>query len=199
MKRIVEIEVSARHVHLCQSDLNILYGDGYELTPDKWLSQPGQFVSKERIKVVGPKKTFENVAILGPVRKISQVEFALTDCYSLGILAPVRESGDINDTPAVSIATDLNTVDLNNGLIIAKRHIHITPEEAKAFGVIDKQIVSVKVTTDRKLIFDDVIVRISPEFRLYMHIDTDEANAANIRKDKVFGEIIVKGNFIQTR
>lgn len=177
----IKLEVSARHVHLTQEAVEILFGKGHTLTCKKELSQPGQFACEERVTVVGPKKTFENVAVLGPVRSKSQVEFAKSDCFALGIMGAIRESGDIEGTPGVELRTQMGSVILENGLIIAKRHIHMTPEDAKDFGVKDKEIVSVEVdSNDRKLIFGDVVVRVSDKFALAMHIDTDEGNAANV-------------------
>lgn len=177
----IKLEVSARHVHLTQEHVNILFGEGYQLTPKKELSQPGQFACEERVTVVGPKKTFENVAVLGPVRKESQVEFAKSDCFALGIMGAIRESGDLEGTPGVEIKTEKGSVMLNKGLIIAKRHIHMTPEDAEEFGVQDKEIVNVKVESEeRPLTFGEVVIRVSPKFSLAMHIDTDEGNAVNI-------------------
>lgn len=180
MKDIM-LEVSARHVHLTQEAVDVLFGEGHQLTFKKALSQPGQFACEERVTVVGPKKTFENVAVLGPVRPSSQVEFAKSDCFALGIMGAIRESGDIEGTPAVELRTDKGSVMLDKGLIIAKRHIHMTPADAEEFGVQDKEIVSVAVeSNDRKLIFGDVVVRVSEKFALAMHIDTDEGNAVNV-------------------
>jgi len=177
----IKLEISARHVHLTQEAVEILFGEGHTLTPKKDLSQPGQFACEERVTVVGPKKTFENVAVLGPVRSSSQVEFAKSDCFALGIMGAIRESGDIEGTPGVELRTENGSVKLENGLIIAKRHIHMTPADADEFGVKDKEIVSVEVdSNDRKLIFGDVVVRVSDKFALAMHIDTDEGNAANV-------------------
>jgi putative phosphotransacetylase len=180
----IKMEVSARHIHLTQEHVDMLFGKGHQLTPKKELSQPGQFACEERVTVVGPKKTFEKVAVLGPVRSKSQIEFAKSDCFALGIMGGIRESGDIEGTPGVEIKTDLGSITLNEGLIIAKRHVHMTPEDAKELGVCDKQIVNVKVTSEgRSLVFGDTVVRVSPNFILAMHIDTDEANAANISND----------------
>jgi len=177
----IKLEVSARHVHLTQEAVEALFGKGHTLTCKKELSQPGQFACEERVTVVGPKKTFENVAVLGPVRSSSQVEFAKSDCFALGIMGAIRESGDIEGTPGVELRTENGSITLDKGLIIAKRHIHMTSEDAKEFGVNDKDIVSVEVdSNDRKLIFGDVVVRVSDKFALAMHIDTDEGNAVNV-------------------
>lgn len=177
----IKVEISARHVHLSQEAVNVLFGEGHTLTPKKDLSQPGQFACEERVTVVGPKKTFENVAVLGPVRPTSQVEFAKSDCFALGIMGAIRESGDIEGTPGVELRTEKGSIMLENGLIVAKRHIHMTPDDAKEFGVSDKEVVSVKLESqDRSLTFGDVVVRVSDKFSLAMHIDTDEGNAANV-------------------
>ena len=177
----IKLEVSARHVHLSQADVEALFGEGHTLTPKKELSQPGQFACEERVTIVGPKKTFENVAVLGPARPASQVEFAKSDCFALGIMGLIRESGDIEGTPGVELRTENGSVMLNKGLIIAKRHIHMTPDDAEEFGVKDKDVVSVEVNSnDRKLTFGDVVVRVSEKFSLAMHIDTDEGNAVNV-------------------
>ena len=177
----IKLEVSARHVHLTQEAVEALFGKGHTLTVKKELSQPGQFACEERVTVVGPKKTFENVAVLGPVRSSSQVEFAKSDCFALGIMGAIRESGDIEGTPGVELRTENGSITLDKGLIIAKRHIHMTPDDAEEFGVKDKDIVNVEVdSNDRKLIFGDVVVRVSDKFSLAMHIDTDEGNAVNV-------------------
>ena len=175
------VETSARHIHLSQEHIDILFGAGYQLTNKKDLSQPGQFACAERLDVVGPKKTIPGVSILGPARKASQVEVSLTDTRTLGVTAPVRESGDTAGSPGVKLVNPLNgnEVTLTEGVIVAKRHIHMTPADAEKFGVSDKEIVSVKVDTDgRSTVFGDTVVRVSDTFALAMHIDTDEANAA---------------------
>lgn len=184
------VEVSARHVHLSKEHVDILFGEGHQLTPDKWLSQPGQFLSKERVNVIGRKKTFYNVAVLGPVRKETQFELALTDCFAIGVEGIVRESGNLEGTKGIEIETEKGKIVIDKGVIVAKRHIHMTPEDAKIYGVKDKQIVNVKVNTDRTVTFGDVVVRVSEDFALAMHIDTDEANAALISKNAI-GEIII--------
>ena len=173
------IETSARHIHLSQEHLDILFGAGHELTKKKDLSQPGQYACEERVTVVGPKKELKNVSILGPVRKGTQVELSLTDARSIGIAAPVRESGDVAGSAGCKLVGPAGEVELTEGVIAAKRHIHITPEDAQSFGVADKEIVKVKVDTcGRALVFDDVVVRVSPSFATAMHIDTDENNAS---------------------
>lgn len=172
------VETSARHVHLTEEHIEILFGKGATLTFKKDLSQPGQFACEERVTVVGPKKQIENVIILGPARPASQVELSLTDARTIGLSAPVRESGDIAGSPGCKIVGPCGEVTLTQGVIAAKRHIHMTPEDAERLGICDKQIVSVKITSDRSLVFGDVVVRVSPKFSLAMHIDTDESNAA---------------------
>ena len=184
------VETSARHVHLTQEHLEILFGEGYELTKKKDLSQPGQFACQERVTIVGSKKELAGVSILGPVRKATQVELSLTDARSIGVTAPVRESGDIAGSGACKIIGPKGEIEISEGVIAAKRHIHATPEDAKALGVENGQIVSVKLDTDgRSLIFGDVVFRVSDSYALAMHIDTDESNAAGCGRE-VYGEIV---------
>ena len=190
MANKVLVETSARHVHVTREALNILFGEGYELTVKKMLSQPGQYASAERIDVVGPKKTLSGVSILGPVRPETQVELSLTDARSIGIAAPVRESGQIAGSGACKLVGPKGEVEISEGVIVAKRHIHMTKADAAEFGVEDKQIVSVKVdSADRSLIFGDVVVRVSDSYALAMHIDTDESNAAGMAPGTM-GEVI---------
>ena len=187
----VLVEVSARHVHVSQKDLEILFGADAVLTNKKDLSQPGQFACEERVDLVGPKGTQKGVSILGPVRPATQVEISLTDARKLGIAAPIRESGDIAGSPGCTLIGPNGSVDIDCGVVVAKRHIHVTPEEAALFRVMDKQIVKVQVgQEDRGLIFDQVVVRVNPNFSAAMHIDTDEANAAALGMNSQ-GEIIV--------
>ena len=178
----VLVETSARHIHLSQADLETLFGAGYELTPKKDLSQPGQFACEERVTVVGPKKELPGVSILGPVRPETQVELSLTDARSIGLSAPVRESGDVAGSSGCKLVGPKGEVELAQGVIAAKRHIHMTPEDAEQFGVKDTQVVQVRVPSSigRTTIFDDVVVRVSPKYALAMHIDTDESNAAGV-------------------
>ena len=186
----VMVETSARHVHVTRETLDILFGEGYELTVKKELSQPGQFASNERVDIRGPKGEMKNVSILGPVRKADQVELSLTDARKIGIAAPVRESGDIENTPGCTISGPAGEVTVTKGVIAAKRHIHLNPETAVEAGVKDKQIVKVAVGGEgRKLIFDDVVIRVSDRFLPAMHVDTDESNAAAL-SGYVEGEII---------
>ena len=184
------VEVSARHVHLTDSDVEKLFGEGHKLTYVRDLSQPGQFVSEERVEIVGPKRSLANVVILGPTRAQSQVEVSLTDCFTLGAIGPVRESGDLEGSAPIKLVGPAGEVELDKGLIVAKRHIHMTPEDAAEFGVSDKEIVMVKVDTDRPVIFGDCVVRVSPKFKLAMHVDTDEANASLIGKKGCQGTIV---------
>ena len=186
----VLVETSARHIHVSREALDILFGEGYELTPKKDLSQPGQFACEERVTVVGPKKELAGVSILGPVRPETQVELSLTDARSIGISAPVRESGDVKGSAGCKLVGPKGEVELTEGVIAAKRHIHMTPEDAEAFGVKDTQVVKVEVESNgRNLIFGDVIVRVSPKYALAMHIDTDESNAAGMAPGTM-GEVI---------
>lgn len=189
MSNKVLVETSARHVHLTKEHIEILFGKGHELTFKKELSQPGQFACEERITVEGPKKSIPNVIILGPARPASQVEVSFTDARTLGISAPVRESGDVKGTAGCKLIGPCGEVELSEGVIVAKRHIHFTPDEAAAAGVSDKEIVKVKITSERTTVFDDVVVRVNPNFKAAMHIDTDEANAA-CAFGVVYGEII---------
>ncbi len=178
MANAVIVETSARHVHLTQADIETLFGAGHELTVKKMLSQPGQFACEERVDVVGPKNTIKNVSVLGPARKASQVEISLTDARTLGISVPVRESGDLAGSAPVKLVGPVGEVELVEGAIAAKRHIHLTPETAEKLGLKDKEIVMTRLDTPRALIFDDVVIRVSASFADAMHIDTDESNAA---------------------
>lgn len=179
------VETSARHVHLTEKDFKALFGENATLTRKKDLSQPGQYACEERVEVVGPKKSIANVSILGPFRKQSQVEISMTDARSIGISAPVRESGDLVNTPGCKLIGPVGELELNEGVIVAKRHIHATNKDAQELKVKDKDIVSVKINSNgRSLIFDDVVVRVSDSYALAMHIDTDESNAAACARDQ---------------
>lgn len=184
-KFFITMEASGRHIHLCREDVNKLYGNNYKLTPAKDLSQPGQFACKERLTITGPKNSIKNVVVLGPERGKSQVEISLTDALTLGVKAPVRLSGDISGTPGITITNPENgaTIEIKEGLIVAKRHIHITPEDAKKFNVSNGEIVKVKVFAERPVILEDVDVRVNKNFSTAMHIDYDEANACGFKKD----------------
>lgn len=171
----VELEASGRHVHVTKDQAIRLFG--HSLTPKRPLSQPGQFLSNERLTVVGPKGEFQNVAVLGPERREAQVEISMTDGKQLGITPPIRPSGSVDGTPGCTLVGPKGRVELEKGVIAAKRHIHMTPEAAKHFGVTDKQTVSLQVYTARPLTFADVQVRVSPDFETFVHLDYDEANA----------------------
>ena len=190
MVKEVLVEISARHVHVSQEHLEILFGKGYKLTPKKDLSQPGQFACEERVTVVGPKKELAGVSILGPCRKATQVELSLTDARSIGVKAPIRESGDVAESGACKLVGPAGEVELIEGVIAAKRHIHMTTADAEKYGITDSQIVSVKIPTEgRALVFGDVVARVSDSYALAMHLDTDEANAAGI-PGSCIGEIL---------
>ncbi|MBQ3593085.1 MAG: phosphate propanoyltransferase [Clostridia bacterium] len=182
------VEVSARHVHVSQEDLEKLFGKGYELTVKKMLSQPGQYACEEKVAVVGPKGELK-MSILGPVRSATQVEVSYTDARALGIAVPVRESGDTKGSAGVKLVGPAGEVELAEGAIAAMRHIHMTTADAAEYGVKDKDIVSVKVGGPRGLVFDNTVVRVSDTYALAMHIDTDEANAAGVA-GQVYGDIV---------
>ncbi len=171
----VELEASARHVHLTQAQAKLLFG--HDLTPDRPLSQPGQFLAKERVTVKGPKGAFYNVAVLGPARKEAQVEISLTDGRQLGLQPPVRPSGSVAGSPGAVLIGPCGRVELAEGVIAAQRHVHMTPGDAARMGVKDKQVVKLQVFTHRPLIFEDVLVRVSDQFATFAHLDFDEANA----------------------
>ena len=184
------VETSARHVHLTQEHLEALFGKGATLTHKKDLSQPGQFACEERVTIVGPKRELAGVSILGPVRPATQVELSATDARSIGVDAPIRESGDIAGSGACKIIGPKREIEISEGVIVAKRHIHLTPADAEELGVKDKEIVWVKLDTDgRKAIFGDVVVRVSEKFARAMHIDTDESNAVSAPRS-LEGEIV---------
>lgn len=190
MKRIVPVEVSARHVHLSQDDLVTLFGKDFKLEVVKDLSQPGQFLSNARVEIIGPKKSLVNVSVLGPTRNSTQVEVSATDARQLGVKAPIRESGVLVGSAPIKIKGPHGEVELDEGLIVAKRHIHITSKIAKEYNVENGQIVQVLVEgCDRRTIYDDVVVRVSDSYALAMHIDTDEGNAASVCPGLI-GEII---------
>lgn len=176
-KPSVEIEASGRHIHLSRQAIDELFGAGYQLTKVKELSQPDQYVCQERLTIVGPKGSLENVVILGPERSESQVEISLTDARLIGVSAPLRESGDISGTPGIILLGNGHVLSLDKGLIIARRHIHMTETDATRWGLMNKEIVQVKVMSERPIVFDDVLVRVSPDYATFMHIDYDEANA----------------------
>ena len=183
-KKII-VEMSARHVHVTESDLEILFGKGASLTPKRELSQPGQYLCEERVDLIGPKKTIANVSILGPTRPETQVEVSLADARTLGVSAPIRMSGDVKGSGAVTIKGPVGEVTLTEGVIAAKRHIYITPEDAQKMNLKDGQTVSVKIGGERGLVFDETVLRVSKKFATAMHIDTDEANAVALPRDAV--------------
>lgn len=183
------IEGSGRHVHLCRQDIERLFGEGYELTKVKELSQPGQFACQERVNLVGPKGMLTNVVILGPEREHSQVEVSLTDARLLGVKALTRESGDLKGSAGIIIVNKDRHIALEEACIVAKRHVHVAEADAARLGVTNGQIVKVKTHTDRPLIFDDVVIRVSPKYQTFMHIDFDEANACDLKNGDL-GEII---------
>ena len=175
----IEMEASGRHVHVTQEQAQQLFGHG--LTPERPLSQPGQWVAKERVTVIGPKGEFRKVAVLGPERKAAQVEISLTDGRILGIVPPVRPSGDVKDSPGALLKGSAGEVRLSEGVVAAQRHIHITPADADRFGVKDKQVVRLQTFTERPLVFEDVLVRVSKDFATRVHLDFDEANACGYK------------------
>ena len=177
----IPVEISAHHVHLSQADVEKLFGPGHQLTPEHELSQPGQFACAEKVHLVGPKGRIANVRVLGPTRKESQVEIAMTEQFKVGIQPPIRQSGDLANTPGITLEGPYGSAAIERGVICAQRHIHMSPEDARRFRVRDNYVVRVRIEGERELIFGDVVVRVNPAFRLAMHIDTDEGNAANIR------------------
>ena len=189
MTKKIIVETSARHIHLSDADLETLFGKGYQLTNKKDLSQPGQFACEEKVTVVGTKGE-QKMSVLGPTRNATQIELSLTDARSLGLKAAVKESGDIEGTAGCKLVGPAGEVEIPCGVIAAKRHIHMTPEDAAEFGVVDKQIVNVEIDTDgRSLIFGDVVCRVSENYATAMHIDTDESNAAGCGRE-VYGTIV---------
>lgn len=187
------VETSARHIHVTQEHLEILFGAGHELTKKKDLSQPGQFACEERVTIVGPKKELPGVSILGPVRPETQVELSATDARSIGIAAPIRESADIAGSGACKVVGPCGEIEISEGVIVAKRHIHLTPADAEELGVKDKQVVWVKVETpERSAVLGDVVCRVSEKYARAMHIDTDESNAIGAPRE-LYGEIVEIG------
>ena len=177
----IPLGVSNRHLHLSESDLAVLFGAGYQLTELKPLSQPGQYAAKELVTIVGPRGAIENVRVLGPVRKQTQVEIMRSDCFKLGVSAPLRESGSLSGSAPITIVGPKGSVSLREGAIVAKRHIHMSPADAALYGVKDGKIVSVRTNGERGLVFDNVVCRVSEKFKLEAHLDMDEANAADLK------------------
>lgn len=185
MERKVPIGLSNKHIHVSQADLETLFGKGYQLTPMKDLSQPGQYAAEEKVDVVGPKGTLKGIRILGPVRPVTQVEVSIGDGFSLGIKAPLRNSGDIAETPGVKLVGPAGEVEIKEGAIVAARHIHMSEEEGTAYGLKDKDVVCVKIDGPRGVTFDNVLVRVNPDFKLDMHIDVEEGNAAGAKNGQM--------------
>ena len=199
MKKPIPVAISARHLHLTQDAVDVLFGKGYQLTELKAISQPGQFACNETVTLVGPKNKIENVRVLGPLRSAVQVEISRTDEFALGIDAPIRDSGDVKGSAAIKLVGPAGELDIVEGVICARRHIHMHPDDAAEYGVADKDVVEVKLDTDgRDLIYGDVLVRVSPKYILEMHLDTDEANAAELNKGMV-GELTDTGSVVTLR
>ncbi|CAN5702307.1 phosphate propanoyltransferase [soil metagenome] len=183
--RPIPIGVSVRHVHLSRADADALFGAGYEFAKKRDVTQPGQYVTRETVDVIGPKGEIRNVAIIVPLRKQSQIEIAKTDAFALGVTAPLRESGKLDDTPGIALRGPAGMITTTGGVILAHRHVHMSPAQALDYGVADKDMIKVRVEGDREMTMGDVIVRVNPEYTLDMHIDTDEANAAGLTSDSV--------------
>ncbi len=184
------IALSNRHLHLSKEDIETLFGTGYELVKMKDLSQPGQFAAEEKVDIVGPKGTLKGVRVLGPARAKTQIEVSLTDSFILGVNPPVRDSGDIANSPGVKIIGPKGEVELQEGVIAASRHIHMHTSDAEKFGVVDKQRVRVRTTGDRGVVFENVLVRVHPTYALEMHVDVDEGNAASVKNGELVELII---------
>jgi len=192
----IPINASVRHVHFSREDVEQLFGTGHILTPKADLSQPGQFACEETVTLLGPKSSIRKVRVLGPERNTTQVEISRTDEFALGIDAPIRASGKVEGTPGLRIEGPKGTIDLNHGVIQAQRHIHMSPADAQRFGVKDKQWVMVRVGGERGLIYDDVLIRVSDTYALDMHLDTDEANAADLQPG-AWGELLKEPSQVQ--
>lgn len=176
----IPIGISNRHVHLSRQDLDVLFGSGYELNVSHKISQTGQYAAKETVNLAGPKGCIEKVRILGPVRKQTQVEIMRGDKYKLGVNPPVRDSGDLKGSGAITIIGPCGSVHIDEGLIISQRHVHMSPTDAAAYGLLDGEIVQVKAGTNRGITFDQVLVRVREDFVLELHLDVDEANASGV-------------------
>ncbi|MBD2870658.1 phosphate propanoyltransferase [Paenibacillus arenilitoris] len=185
----VPIGVSARHIHLSQAHVELLFGEGYGLTEMKPLSQPGQYAANESVEVIGPKGSFPKVRILGPARKGTQLEVSRTDAFALGVNPPVRESGNTAGSAGIKIKGPAGEIDIEEGVIVAARHIHFHTTDAEKFGIADKQLLRVRFGGERGVVFEQVVARVSEQYALDMHIDTDEANAAGVKNGDI-GEII---------
>lgn len=191
-KTKIPLEVSARHLHLCQKDLDFLFGKNYPLKPIKGLSQPGEFASDSVISLVGPKGTIERVRVIGPVRAATQVEISLTDARLLGINPPINVSGDLTGAADIKVVNGKKVLDLKAGVIAAKRHLHLSLEEAKKLKLTNGQEVSFKTVGDRGLVFDHVAVRAGEKYKMAFHVDTDEANAAGLKGEGEMAELVKK-------
>lgn len=187
---LIEVEASARHIHLCQDDFEKLFGRDSSLTKVSELSQPGQFLAQERVSITGPKATLNRIAILGPLRDKTQIELSFSDARLLGIKGVLRDSGCVDDTPGLQVSANGKTITLNQGVIIAKRHIHVNSKDALKLKVKDKDTVSVVIESERPLIFQDVLIRVSDQFETRMHIDFDEANACGFQTGKTWVKLI---------
>lgn len=181
MRTELPIAMSNKHIHLSQEDLYKLFGEGYELTKKKDLSQPGQYAAEEKVDIVGPKGTLSGVRVLGPVRKATQIEISISDGFKLGINAPIKNSGDLKGTPGAKIVGPKGEIEIKEGVIVAARHIHMSAEEAKEFGVKDRDIVKVRTRGIRGLVFENVLVRSGDGHKLEMHVDIEEGNAAGVK------------------
>lgn len=181
-KLLISVEASGRHVHLSKETIEVLFGKDYELKKAKDLSQPGQYVCEEKVTLIGPKGTIKNVAILGPTRNSTQVEISKTDALILGVKPPVRESGSLEGSASITLAAEATLINIDECVIVAKRHIHVSPDYAELFKIKDKDRVNVEILGDRPLIFKDVVIRVSSDFKTFMHIDYDEANACGYSK-----------------
>ena len=177
----ISVGISNRHIHLCQEDVEALFGSGYQLTIKKWLKQPGQYATAETVTIVGPKGSLANVRVLGPTREKSQLEISKTDSFALGVKAPINESGDLTHAGAVCVLGPKGMVTLKQNVIVAKRHIHMSPMDAAKFNVVNKQLVAIKTSGEREMIFMDTVIRVDDNFRLECHLDTAEANAASLK------------------
>lgn len=185
MRKELPIALSNKHIHISQKDLDVLFGEGYELTRMKDLSQPGQYACEEKIDIEGPRGTIKGVRILGPVRPETQFELSMTDAFQLGVSGELRNSGDIDGTPGAKLIGPNGKVDMEKGVIVAARHIHMNTSDAEEFGVKDKDLVSIKVDGPRGLIFSNVLVRVSDSFNLEMHVDMEEGNAAGVKNGEL--------------
>lgn len=186
----IQVGISNRHIHLCKKDMEILFGNNFELERQKYLKQPGQFASKQTVTIVGPKTSIHNVRVLGPTRSESQLEISKTDSFQLGIRPPVNESGDLTNAASIFVVGPKGSLYLENGVIIAKRHIHMSPRDAEKYNVKNGDLVQIKTSGDREVIFCNTLIRVREDFLLECHLDTDEANAAEIGSKNSFVEIV---------